>query len=284
MKRKSVFEENYLASVSDIMSGLVFIFIITLMVFSLRLKGSQKNQETEIKKLKEKQRILELEKKQLRKDKNELLKVLLMLTGAQGLRENLLEKMQNKLQEKGFQVKIDTEQGILRLPDEILFPSGSDKLRPSGKKMLSYLSEALAENLPGCTFNASGTNLLANTNLPKGLTPSFVEAIFIEGHTDNIPIGKGSKFRNNWDLSTARSYVTYQTMQKMVPKLNSFFNQDRQPIFSVSGYAANRPVASNNSKEGRAQNRRIDLRIIMSSPKAKEGVIEKLQKEIREEK
>lgn len=260
-------DDNYLASVSDIMSGLIFIFIITLMVFSLQLKGSQEDQLKEIEKLKEKIRQNEILKKKLEAETLQYKRLLELLTNARAIRDNILKSIESSLAEKGFQVKVDTDHGLLSLPEQVLFPSGSDKLQPKGQEILKLLASILDQNLQTCTYDADGKSIFTDTELPNGITPSFIESVFIEGHTDNVPVGKKSIFRDNWDLSTARSLATFKTLIEAKPQLNARFNETGYPIFSVCGYAEFRPVASNDTDEGRSLNRRIDIRIIMSPPK-----------------
>lgn len=287
-------EENYLISVSDIMSGLIFIFIITLAVFSLQLRDSQEQQVIETVKLQEEieqsQKVrheLEEEIEQSQKVRHELEReihqyqemhqklqkqvfryeeILNTLTNARGLRKALLISIEKSLNEKGFNVKIDVDHGVLSLPEQVLFPSGSDQIQPEGHTMLVNLSTILYENLRPFTFDSSGNSLFEETELPEGLLPSHIEAIFIEGHTDNVPVSSGSRFRDNWDLSTARSYSTFRTLLDSEPGLNNLFNRSGYPIFCVSGYAEFRPVANNDTPEGRSLNRRIDIRIIMTPP------------------
>lgn len=278
-------DENYLASVSDIMSGLIFIFIITLMVFSLQLKGSQEDQIKEIERLKEQIIQNEALQKKLEEEKLRYKKVLEMLTNARGLRDNILKSIEQSLNEKGFVVKLDTDHGVLSLPEQVLFPSGSDKLRTQGQEILKLLADILITNLKAHTFDATGASIFSNTVLPDGIQPSFIESIFIEGHTDDIPVRKTSIFRDNWDLSTARSLATFKTLIEAKPNLNNLFNESGYPIFSVCGYAEFRPIASNATDEGRNQNRRIDIRIIMSPPKSvrteAQNSIDDLGKKIR---
>ena len=77
--------------------------------------------------------------------------------------------------------------------------------------------------------------------------------IRIEGHTDNVPISTKlqSRFKTNWELSTARATT-------VVRHLIEKGGVDRQHLSAV-GYAETRPVASNDSEEGRASNRRIEI-------------------------
>ncbi|GAB1352059.1 OmpA family protein [Erysipelotrichia bacterium] len=272
-------EENYLASVSDIMSGLIFIFIITLMVFSLRLKGSQEDQEKENERLRKEIESYKTLQIKLEEEIEKYRNILTMLTGARGLRDSMLKAMEKSLNDKGFQVKIDTDHGVLSLPEQVLFPSGSDKLQLEGAEMLKSLAGIMYSNLHACTYDASGTSIFTGIQLPDNLSPSYIESIFIEGHTDNLPVGQKSLFRDNWDLSTARSLQTYKTLISAEPKLIGLYNESGYPIFSVSGYAEHRPVATNDTIEGRSLNRRIDIRIIMSPPRFSkanlQGVIQK---------
>jgi chemotaxis protein MotB len=75
----------------------------------------------------------------------------------------------------------------------------------------------------------------------------------IEGHTDNTPVADTSKFPSNWELSTARA-------TNVLHYLADFGVNEEQ--FSVAGYADTRPMFSNDTPEGRAYNRRVDLIIL----------------------
>jgi len=71
----------------------------------------------------------------------------------------------------------------------------------------------------------------------------------IAGHTDNVPIST-RRFPSNWELSTARAvHVARFLIEHEVP----------QQRLSAAGYADTQPVASNESGEGRQQNRRIEI-------------------------
>jgi chemotaxis protein MotB len=77
--------------------------------------------------------------------------------------------------------------------------------------------------------------------------------IRIEGHTDNIPIKvtKNSAYQDNWQLSAARAETVMKLLQEKT-QLGSEF-------FAVSGFGEFQPIASNETDEGRAQNRRIEI-------------------------
>lgn len=75
----------------------------------------------------------------------------------------------------------------------------------------------------------------------------------IEGHTDNTPVTENSKFLSNWELSAARSMNVLHYLADYGVDENRF---------SVAGYADTQPKFSNDTPEGRAYNRRVDIIIL----------------------
>ncbi|MGP1564241.1 MAG: flagellar motor protein MotB [Treponema sp.] len=75
----------------------------------------------------------------------------------------------------------------------------------------------------------------------------------IEGHTDNTPVKDGFAFLSNWELSTARAVNVLHYLADYGVNENSFY---------VAGYADTRPKMSNDTAEGRAYNRRVDIIIL----------------------
>lgn len=90
---------------------------------------------------------------------------------------------------------------------------------------------------------------------------SIIEALQIEGHTDSDGTSD-----SNLNLSTARANSTFTKMTASKPGLVDFQNFRNQPVLSVAGYGQMRPIRTNDTPEGKATNRRVDLRIIMYSP------------------
>lgn len=133
------------------------------------------------------------------------------------------------------QVQIQQLQGKLKVTmvDQILFPEGGWEVGRKGEETLDKL-------VP--TFKAL-----------KG------QRVEIEGFTDNVPIGPELKkrFPSNWELSTARAtdVVRYLVSKGVSPSL-----------LSASGFGDTRPVASNDTAEGRARNRRIEVVIRADGP------------------
>jgi len=77
--------------------------------------------------------------------------------------------------------------------------------------------------------------------------------IRIEGHTDPVPI-HNSVYRSNWELSGARAAAVLEQLAQ-----NSGIHESR---LSIAGYASQRPITSNDSVEGRSQNRRVDIIVL----------------------
>jgi chemotaxis protein MotB len=101
--------------------------------------------------------------------------------------------------------------------------------------------------------------------------------IRIEGHTDDVPIGPGlmDRFPTNWELSTARAttVVRYLTEQGGLEAVK----------LSAAGYSQYRPVASNETPEGKARNRRIAIVLIPEEIETVETESGEEQEEEREQ-
>ncbi len=153
------------------------------------------------------------------------------------------ELEENKEQIKNLEgIKVDLEKtvGILETKIEsgrlrvsfkgdILFDSGKHKLRDEGVKLLESVYPILQRS-------------------------SEKNDIFIAGHTDNVRIkAKTDKYESNWDLSTYRAIevVKYLISKGMNPR-----------NLTAAGYGEFKPIASNDSKEGRSQNRRVEIFLI----------------------
>lgn len=236
-------EDSYLASLSDLIIGVLFVFIILLMAFALNYRVAQTDADAREKELKQ---------------RNE------QLSDGQNERKNLLISIKGTLKDKGIPVEIDLQNGVLRLPESLLFDSGKADFRDTGVNALHIVAENLSAILP-CYASGDSSRAKCKT----GMRNSKLEAIFIEGHTDNVPI-HNAFFKDNWDLSVARAKGTYLELIKGASDLEVLTNDKEQPLLSFSAYAERRPIEDNATDAGRRKNRRIDLRFIMSVPKVME--------------
>ncbi len=205
--------------------------------------------------------MLENVNNQLRKS-TELNKI---LAGANNARAQLLENIQLGLFSQGVQVEIDVRNGILRLPETLLFDSGKAELREGGVKALRILSENLMRILPCYAESDAVASVQDSCSKPESSHRMRLESLFIEGHTDSVPIAN-SMFKDNWDLSIARAKNTYLELIKVEPALEKLENERQQPLVSFSAYSGRRPIVENTNESTRRKNRRIDLRFIMAQP------------------
>jgi chemotaxis protein MotB len=139
----------------------------------------------------------------------------------------------------------------------------------SGKVQLRLEERGLVISMRESAFFASGDNIVAPASysiLAKiaAVVQSLPNHVRLEGYTDSIPI-HNSRFHNNWELSAARSIA-------MLELLTDRF-QVPPGRMAVAGYAENAPADTNETEEGRAHNRRVDLVLLSagaqnSEPKA----------------
>lgn len=234
---------GYLISVSDMMSGLLFIFIITLMAFVYNFQQAEEQAQEEQSRLKQ---------------RNE------MLDNTRKVQRDMLEQIKDELAKRGIQVVVVENQGVLRLSeDAIRFRSGSASLNPVEREKLTEIGRVLAAVLPCYTATPPADGGCRTETRGK------LESVFIEGHTDNQPVGANSPFADNWELSAKRAITAYHVLSDSVPELAQLNNLEGDPLFSVSGYGEGRPVNEHELPTPDADNRRIDLRFVMVSPLAR---------------
>lgn len=224
-------EENYFVSMTDMMVGLVFIFIIMLMYFALQFQD-----------------------------------ITDQMTGADRQRAEILRELQQTLKEKGVEVTIDTQNGVLRLPDAILFDSARAELKADGRVAVGHLADALAEVLP-CYTDARGGAEARPLTCPD--TAYRIESVYIEGHTDVDALSGGGLMRDNLDLSAFRATNTFRALidhQPNIAERCSKKGSECAAVLSVSGYGSERPVVIGDDDAAKRSNRRIDLRLIMVAP------------------
>ncbi len=141
--------------------------------------------------------------------------------------EELTKSLEAEIAKGDIKIKQVRDRLTINMVDRVLFDSGQSQVKPAGLKVLKQVSDIL-----------------------KNVTDKQIR---IEGHTDNVPIGVKlrERFPTNWELSTARatSVVRYLIEEGSV---------DRATLSAV-GYADTRPLAGNDSEDGRTANRRIEI-------------------------
>lgn len=163
----------------------------------------------------------------LKEKEEELKKASSYMKRTNELYDQLVGELKNEVAANQVKVK-EMKDGInVNLSEDILFPSGSADLNKSGKEVITRVSKKLANK---------------------------EYQIIVAGFTDNIPI-RGSlakRYPTNWELAGARA-------ASVVRLLESTGIESKKLI--ASSYGDNYPVATNDTEEGRAQNRRIEIRL-----------------------
>jgi Flagellar motor protein len=132
-----------------------------------------------------------------------------------------------------LETNLDSEYLKIRISDKALFDSGSAEIRQEARDIAMELSRILE--------TAAGYEII------------------IAGHTDNVPINT-REFPSNWDLSAKRALNFMKILLQ---------NQALDPAkFSTIGYGEYKPIASNDTVEGRALNRRVEVLIMRKYPDA----------------
>lgn len=264
-KRRSSERVNYLASVSDLMSGLLFVFILTLAVaiIQARLATGKANEEAEhAKEAMERARATEAS---LRDVQQRLTIVENRLEGNARALRALLNQTKKTLAEKGVVVDIDTVKGVLRVPESaVTFGVGLNTLEGSNLDKVGVIGRVLEKEL--ACYQASSMKLERCVKVnPNGNT---LDAVLIEGHTDNQSYRGDLTGRRNRQLSTARSNAVYDAMVVGNPALEGLKNEKGEKLFSLSGYGSSRPLPGHEHEEptNDSANRRIEFRFIMTPP------------------
>lgn len=141
----------------------------------------------------------------------------------------MIEKMKSEIAEG--QVTITELEGRLtvNMVDAILFDSGKADIKPEGRNVLQKVADVISQ----------------------------VEdkAIRVEGHTDNVKIGGvlTRAFPSNWELSAARAINVARYLQRLGVD---------PALLSAAAYGEYRPVSENDTPEGRAKNRRIEIVLV----------------------
>ena len=147
--------------------------------------------------------------------------------------ESIQRELEDYIQQNNLQDQLSTqleEEGLMiRIKEKALFPSGSADLVPESARIGPIVA---------------------------GLLASIPERVLISGHTDTDPISN-ARFPSNWELSSTRAL----TFMKYLLSINNDLNPAR---FSAIGYGEYRPIANNETAEGKQTNRRVEILIARS--------------------
>jgi chemotaxis protein MotB len=144
----------------------------------------------------------------------------------EALYKRLATRLKSVVDAGDLSIAVRSGRMVLRLPNDVLFDSGSADLWPAGKKTLGYIASVLG-TVAGRRFQ-------------------------VAGHTDTAPI-QSARFPSNWELSTARavSVVQFLVVEGGV----------KPALLSAAGYGEFDPIAENTPAD-RAKNRRIEITLV----------------------
>jgi len=197
-----------------------------------KLRDTELQKEDQIKKLKDSheeqlRRVREGQDAQLKRLEIEKKKEETRLKDA---KDTLAKELQKELSEYKAKLEMSERGLVITFLAEIFFDSGKEIIKKEGFGVLDKVAKVLNEKVPD-------------------------SLIAIEGHTDNEPI-KYSGWRSNWELSCHRALAV---LHYFIDNCNVIPQR-----LSANGYGEYKPVATNDTKEGRQQNRRVEIVILPS--------------------
>ncbi len=137
-----------------------------------------------------------------------------------------LLRAQKILEQYGISLRMESEGLLISLPQAVLFPSGEDRVNPEARPIIGHIAEVLRD------------------------IPNDVKLV---GHADSVPI-HNNRFTSNWALAMARSL-----------RIQELFSAEYgipEGRLSIASYGPYRPNSSNDTPDGRAQNRRVEIMIL----------------------
>lgn len=246
--------QDYLASVSDLVSAFIFVFIILLAIFAYQLATTTEEQAN----------------------------VTAELQAADEIRYRILSAIADRLEGAGMRVEVLPDQGVLRLSENAInFSSGSETPVREHHANVGRVARAIAEVVPcyvrggqdayvaraSTEDSPSYCQLPADPSIYECQTSQFpwlLETLLIEGHTDDVPVAAGRRFRDNLELSSMRAATVHRMIGSCEPGVERLVNTDGYPILSTSGYGHTRPATQDRARSD--DNRRIDLRFLLEPP------------------
>ena len=278
---------HYTLCTTDLMMGLLFIFIILLVGFMIKIKEASSNNWS-------------------RKPFEE--------------RKILLEELSHQMQNQNIQVEVDHKTGVLRLRDFYYFKKGDYELSKKGKESFKKIRKIFSALICYSDFKNEETQKRIHSicehnknsyNCQNKLSQwqqkcdkknkyGLLDTVLIEGHADSTPIGgnlewEKKNIESNLELAMHRSLnvfeflLNYQEQTREVPEsgnhLYTLINKNKKPLFGLSSFGNLRRNINNRQPSSQTQkkDRRIDFRFIMSQPEDLKKYLKKSDKKLNME-
>jgi chemotaxis protein MotB len=235
--------ERWLVSYADFIT-LLFAFFVVMFATSQTDKGKAQQVSDSVKRALEGEKMTQIVASILGGTVSDTGKGNAMMRGPGGARKSADEKKDQKLAELLPSLKILSEE----LKKEI----------EAGRIQISMQARGLVVSFNQAALFAPGEDVIspeayAGLERVASAIAKLPNPVRLEGHTDSKPINT-ERFHSNWELSAARSIAILEL-------LSNKFGVPRERM-SIAGYADTAPVASNETEEGRARNRRADIVIL----------------------
>ncbi|HIE25926.1 TPA: chemotaxis protein MotB [Candidatus Poribacteria bacterium] len=158
--------------------------------------------------------------------------------------KELQDSLQREIEAKEITITQLKGKLTVNLMDKILFDSGKAVIKSDGKRVLDKISRLLLNKYPD-------------------------RQIRVEGHTDNVPIigALQSRFPTNWELSAARAIAAVRYLQEK--------NGVDPTRLAAVGFGQYHPIDTNDTSEGKARNRRIEIVLLPPEPEIRQGTVER---------
>lgn len=249
-------EKSWLLSYSDLITLLFVIVVIIAATYTSNIqtqreemKKEEAQQQVAMQQVHESLDLLNLQKLELQREVHQLEARQKVLAGAEETEsagespslskpiagiadtgERDMDTVRTQLSSALSELNLDyeeTEEGLrIRLPESILFKSGSAELQEQGKQVVGTVA---------------------------GVLQRFGHLVRIEGYTDDVPIAHSS-YNSNWELSSGRAIAV---MREMVDGYSLPASR-----FTVAGLGEYKPLVDNSNDENRARNRRVEIIIL----------------------
>ena len=174
-----------------------------------------------------------------------------------------VEELQRRVAALLAETEADANKLRQMLADEV--QTGKVDVESEGRVIVVRIRELGSFPLGSATLNPGFIPVMGRMREALGDVPGTLS---IEGHTDNLPV-RGGRYTSNWDLSSGRALsVTHELLR------DGDLDDER---IMVVGFADTHPVTSNDTAEGRASNRRVEIVIRQGLDDAEESDLEALR-------
>ena len=218
-------DENFQA-LSDLMSAMLFVFIITLIAYIINFSSNRDLAQS----IGQQMSDLELKK------------------------SYIIRNISDNLGRNNIRHSVDLKKGIISISsDQLGFKAGLHQLGSTSLKSMLKVSTSISEELICAKENATNLSSCIDGFIPE------IDYVYIEGHTDNVPFRSRNGIRDNIDLSLLRAASVKRVMDELVSTKNS-------KVFIPVGYGSTKPIIFHPKPTDDSKNRRIDFRFSLKKP------------------